>query len=746
MALIKELTQWTNSETPNSDVVNINEALERQVVLLSQAFEESNIPSSDLQWTSRQLRDAVSVLMMEKPSKENSEQSSARIKEIVIRMVHKIKEKHSMLRSNGENWNREVPLAAALSRGNNTSSSRLMSYPSSSPPLPPITSPRMTNEEIRGRNSLPGNDLSATIVPRRSYSPSPQPLAPLPTKSTSATRRGIPIPQPSVVNPSPPRNTSPQLISVSARHTSFDENDLNTAGAFAALKKQENLARRSSVRRASMYRGDHIAPSRQQDSAYAPQSQKSQLFRTLTEEKRTQGLTLFLQIGKQTRKTTYQGEMSIPALSMLFVEIFSYSPYQSDFPSIYIRDSSTGIFYELTDTSEVKNNSVLSLNTNESFAESEQNDQKNLVSQLSGSFQKKMEDMAQVFTDKIEQIKQQFEVSHEVLIQRIDVCGKNSFGEDTTTKQPDNQTSNSISTEQLNKQLLEIETLKHEIAVLRQTEHETKNEMNQLVLEMKTKAEHFSKSKPEKESKIVAARIGLEKERHSLLDQSEKTTNRLEDLQDTIDQLNLDLTERKSRPSEAQMNYCAKERETLLEEINCFKSFIAQVKPRWKRTWEYELQVIVKEQQDLKENEFLLDDIKDDFEALSEVLEQIEKIRAYQINNKPTIREFRTAPAEEGFEGMSSVLQQVSTIDVDHERRLRAMEHAEKMRQREIANRVDEFEKELISFVDNKKLKRTGGALEIDRLRKLKDEEMIRQNYVPKPKRNADGYIEEEES
>jgi hypothetical protein len=35
---------------------------------------------------------------------------------------------------------------------------------------------------------------------------------------------------------------------------SFDENDPNTASALAALKRQENLARRSSVRRASMFR------------------------------------------------------------------------------------------------------------------------------------------------------------------------------------------------------------------------------------------------------------------------------------------------------------------------------------------------------------------------------------------------------------------------------------------------------------------------------------------------------------
>lgn len=79
------------------------------------------------------------------------------------------------------------------------------------------------------------------------------------------------------------------------------------------------------------------------------------------------GLTLFLQIGKEVQKVSYQGEISIPALNMLFLEKFSYSLGQNDFPKIYIRDPSVGVSYELTDLSEVKNKSLLSLNINGKF-------------------------------------------------------------------------------------------------------------------------------------------------------------------------------------------------------------------------------------------------------------------------------------------------------------------------------------------------------------------------------------------
>lgn len=292
----------------------------------------------------------------------------------------------------------------------------------------------------------------------------------------------------------------------------------------------------------------------------------------------------------------------------------------------------------------------------------------------------------------------------------------------------------SISKEQFEAQRQEIDTLRRDIAVLRQLEQEMKEETATLIADIKEKAE-TAKAKESKEaevqlSQIAVARTSLEDGKKTLIEKSEKITSRLEELQDTIDQLKLDVTQRKCRPSEAQMSHCAQERKALGEEIEEFGQFITQVKPRWKKTWEHELQTIVKEQQTLKDQEYLLSDMKDDLDALLEVYEQLEKICAYQANARPQVREFRVAPAEEGFEGMSSVLKQVSSIDVDHDRRVRAMEQAEKMRQRELANRIDDFEKELVGFVENKKLKKTGGALEIERIRKQKDEEIRKALYA----------------
>jgi len=73
-------------------------------------------------------------------------------------------------------------------------------------------------------------------------------------------------------------------------------------------------------------------------------------------------LTLFLQVGKQVKKVFYDGDISIPALRMLFIEKFEYNPGLDDFPNIYIKDSKLDLLYELENLDEVKDNSVLALN------------------------------------------------------------------------------------------------------------------------------------------------------------------------------------------------------------------------------------------------------------------------------------------------------------------------------------------------------------------------------------------------
>jgi hypothetical protein len=235
--------------------------------------------------------------MLETPSPAVLDQYLPRIREVIVSLLQGLKGKQALLRdrereresrgsirssSTSESWNREVPLAA-LNRGSSASQRNMIYPPPSSPPLPPMSSPRMNqNSEFdpwsggMPRPSMPTNDLSARIMPRnnsvstnKSYSP-PQRHSPniqhqqipLPSRSTSSGRNmnsnippsnnippPPPPPPPMMLRPDPPPPQKP------IQPQEFDENDPNTASALAALKRQENLARRSSVRRASMFRG-----------------------------------------------------------------------------------------------------------------------------------------------------------------------------------------------------------------------------------------------------------------------------------------------------------------------------------------------------------------------------------------------------------------------------------------------------------------------------------------------------------
>lgn len=71
---------------------------------------------------------------------------------------------------------------------------------------------------------------------------------------------------------------------------------------------------------------------------------------------------VFLQLGREVKKVNIEPGLSVASLRVLFVDKFSYSPGQDNFPAIYIRDPSSGVQYELEDMDEVKEKCLLSLN------------------------------------------------------------------------------------------------------------------------------------------------------------------------------------------------------------------------------------------------------------------------------------------------------------------------------------------------------------------------------------------------
>ncbi|ORZ21412.1 actin interacting protein 3-domain-containing protein [Absidia repens] len=727
----------------------------------------------------------------------------------------------------------------------------------------PSSDPRTSYGRISSSSSSKQqSSWKLSHTPSSSSAPAQQPI---PSRSASRTlsTQGSGVTGSQLPHPPASALTSPRdHQSTKNNNNDFDESDTHTANALAALKRQENLARRSSVRRTSMYRGNntnpdyaskrYLADAPPVPSLFNPSSTTSTLNKvdenrpTIAHElgpmtaspsssERTDNystnnttlnvpetstatpsalasssvssssppsssLTLYLQMDQQMKKVSYSGEISLPALSMLFIEQFGYSAGQQDFPNIYIRDSTLpNVSYELQDLTEVVDKTILSLTLHGHKEENPVDWVNSIVKEWNETRHTILEQM-----ERLEQKVAHRDLDTETLIQQVvhqtlatttpialqqsttvatldektmggtpeptipeelpndNMATASSVANDinsdvpvatTTTTTNNNQDTPATAplteiikvqqnTEEQQQQRDEIEKLQRQVMILRQAQMELQEEHAKTVthleeqnLKLKTMSDKETNN-AQQAATIKAtpsqARHYIEQGKEELLTSSDKITTRLEDLQDAIDHLKLDVTQRKCRPSETQMEHCREERKALADDIEAFGTYIAKVKPTWKKTWEQELQTIVKEQQTLKEQEGLLLDMNDDLCALQEVFENLEKICAFQEKSHHQVREFHVAPPEDGFEGMTSVLKQVATIDVDHGRRLKALEMADRMRQRELANRTDEFEKELSTFVGHKKLKKTGGAMEMDRLRQEKDMDMIQRLYKEK--------------
>lgn len=231
----------------------------------------------------------------------------------------------------------------------------------------------------------------------------------------------------------------------------------------------------------------------------------------------------------------------------------------------------------------------------------------------------------------------------------------------------------------------------------------------------------------------------------SLQDDSEKIVNRVDDLQDLVEDLRKDVVQRGVRPLPRQLEVTAKDLSIATAELKKLQDFLAKEKPLWTKIWEQELQTVCEERDMLTMQEELAADLQDDLEKAAQTLELVEQATKQQ--NLETEKEqsgakgLRSASGRNVInaasfdkvvdprEARDGVLGEVKALQPNHESRLEAIERAEKARQRELATRNDdEFKRELGNFVEEGKLKKSGGVEEVERLRKAKDERARKEN------------------
>ncbi|KDQ06845.1 hypothetical protein BOTBODRAFT_39278 [Botryobasidium botryosum FD-172 SS1] len=460
----------------------------------------------------------------------------------------------------------------------------------------------------------------------------------------------------------------------------------------------------------------------------------------------SQLITVFLQVGRQVKKVSVEPTISFAGLRVLFVDKFSYSPGQDNFPEIYIRDSSSGVQYELEDIEEVRDNSLLTLNIEP-------------LDQIRHHFDNQMSTITQELKDlrtSVEAARRAPPPVPTTMMSPPDTSAVHTrpsdkqfqtmarrlshlkTSESTPTISPLTQQSTggsvvTISSDRivsdLKSQFDEVQNLRRDLGVMKQLYMGFIAQTKESIGALRTQTQSVRSAAS---TQVGGGRAYMESGKTKLDSRSQSVLTKIEELTDTVEMLKDDVLKRHVSPKIGIMRNLKRDVEAAAKELESLQHHITTIRPMWKKTWEEELQNIVEEQQFLSHQEELLADLLEDHKAVLEVFGHVEKVISIRGGGARTGgvvgsgRTFRPPPLEEGHNGMSTVLLEIKGAASDPERRMKAIEASQKQRQKELESRSDEFQEELSGFVAGKKLKMTGGAEEAERLRQKKNEATLK--------------------
>ncbi|WEW55723.1 Bud site selection protein 6 [Emydomyces testavorans] len=442
-------------------------------------------------------------------------------------------------------------------------------------------------------------------------------------------------------------------------------------------------------------------------------------------------LTLFLQYKSKIKKYVlaegYTG-LTIGRLQLAFIEKFAWNTHNNgvDLPEIYIQDPVSGVRHELEDLSDVKDRCVLVLNV-EALDEVKKH-----IDESVGGIRRLVEGVRDTMDNQATSI--------QLLTDRQQEATKEIARLAATPTSVPSTSGQSLSSSDKGGYVAELQILRRDLAVLRQTYSNFSSDISASMNHVRTKAGVVKTaaadlSVPTYKGDAGRARINAGKK--ELADESEKLVARVDDLQDLVEDLRKDVVTRGVRPLPRQLEAVGRDISAVTKELKKMQDFLKREKPIWTKIWEKELQQVCEERDQLTMQEDLAVDLEDDLEKATQtfaLVEQATKQQALQSSNGDgnapvTFRvPSRTLPLDSAVDPVKakdSVLGEVRALQPNHENRVEAIERAEKARQKELENRrVGQFQKELGAFVEEGKLKKSGGFEEAERLRKAKDEKI----------------------
>ena len=461
-------------------------------------------------------------------------------------------------------------------------------------------------------------------------------------------------------------------------------------------------------------------------------------------------LTLFLQYKSQIKKFLLpegSDDLSIARLQLAFIEKFAWNTHNNgnDLPEIYIQDPVSGVRHELEDLRDVKDRSVLVLNVEVL------DEVKRHIDEGLGGLRKVVEgirnavDGQQTALQRVSERQQDAtrEMARLSNTPKINSAPFRSF-EKAKVNGDQPSTSQKVLKAPAN-QVAGIQDLRQDLAVVRQTFSSLVSDMNDSMATVQSNASSIKTMAiegvlPGLDGSTGRAYVNAGKK--SLGEESEKIVNRVDDLQDIVEDLRKDVVMRGVRPLPRQLETVSKSISTAAADLKKMQEFLRREKPIWTKIWEKELELVCNDRDLLTMQEELATDLEDDLDKATQTFALVEQATKQQnlqsgqgnaVSLRSTSKGLAAISSDQVMDPMKAkdgVLGEVRALRPNHETRLEAIERAEKARQRELETRREgEFTKELGSFVEEGKLKKSGGVEEAERLRKAKDDKNRREGW-----------------
>ncbi|KAJ5568640.1 hypothetical protein N7450_011126 [Penicillium hetheringtonii] len=794
--LLETLTQWSRKSASETDVSDVYVRLGYEFNLACRAFNAIGVETSDLGPVPDVLRTILEDTLSQDASPQSLDRYLPQIRDIIINLLHGLKKKQARLRSRQQKEEGRGGMpgrqASAGSLGSEKTNIGQLYDEAAASTLPQgaVQSPKRSARRYGSNGSLedtpnqqrtsPGPSGSSYSerdasrretqqllsqatsdngpTPRQTPSAAPPdfPAPPPPPKQDDAlgalqrsgelerraSRRfsayqiqkhlgtssnGVPvIPAQNSPVPNRGRDVRESLNAVRLRGPYQHSRQRSTKGSQDVTKVRETAPQTP--------KKDRIIPAEIATPPAVPQL-------ALDQPSPGKELTLFLQYKSKIKKYVLPegiSELTIGRLQLAFIEKFAWNVHNNgmDLPEIYIQDPISGIRHELEDLNDIKDRSVLVLNVDS------------------------LDEMKKHFDDSFGNVRLLVESVKEALSGQGTVIQRVSDRQLEAAKEMARlaaappaapvQTGQTTLAAGNGSHMAEIQSLRRDLAVVRQTFTNFQSDITGSMSAVRAKASQVKSAAEDVavtgyEGDAGRARVGTGKK--ELADESERLVARVDDLQDLVEDLRKDVVQRGVRPLPRQLEGVSRDISNVMKEIKKMQDFLGREKPIWTKIWEKELQLVCEERDQLTMQEDLAADLQDDLEKAAQtfaLVEQATKEQAMEKANgnvtlRATSRTLDIDPTVDLTKAKDNVLGEVRALQPNHESRLEAIERAEKARKKELENRrINLFQKELGAFVQEDKLKKSGGVEETERLRNAKDDRIRKEVWDRQQARNAE--------